>query len=140
MIILTNITLIFGLRRRSYLRRNHLGAYNADDWRERSVLVYMILSSIVFLILTSPIGFLGVWSIIRDQEIPTNNLAIIFDLMEIIHHCSHFPILLMTSSLLRKKVFQIRWRYQKSISRETYEQKTRYPVVRLTLINDSPTK
>ncbi|CAF1656762.1 unnamed protein product [Adineta ricciae] len=141
MIILTNFTLILGLRRRSYLRRDHLGVYSVDDWRERSVLVYMILSSLVFLILTAPIGFLGVWSIIRDQEIPTNNLSIIFDLMEIIHHCSHFPILLMTSSLLRKKIFQTRWRRQKSISRKSFhEQKTSYPLARLTLINDSPTK
>ncbi len=106
MIISTNIVLIIGLRRRSYQRRNHLGAKNADDWRERSVLIYMILSSVVFVILTSPIGILGVWERIHEEQMPTNNLSVIFDLMEIVHHCSHFPILLMTSSLLRKKTLQ----------------------------------
>ncbi|UJR14724.1 hypothetical protein I4U23_001717 [Adineta vaga] len=112
MIILTNLILIYGLRRRNYQRRNYLGTNNTDDWRERSVLIYMILSSVVFLLLTSPIGILGVWNIIHDEQLPTNNLAIIFDLMEIIHHCSHFPILLMTSSLLRKKTFQTRLQQQ----------------------------
>ena len=37
----------------------------------------------------------------------TNNLALILELMEILHHCSHFPILLMTSSVIRTKTFQI---------------------------------
>ncbi|CAF0740641.1 unnamed protein product [Adineta steineri] len=116
MIIFTNIILIIGLKRRTHQRRNYLGANNTDDWRERSVVIYMILSSIVFVILTCPIGILGVWGIISGKTIPTNNLAIIFDLMEIIHHCTHFPILLMTSSLLRKKTFQLHLQRKKSVS------------------------
>lgn len=108
MIILTNVVLIIGLKRRSYQRRTYLGANKTDDWRERSVLIYMLLSSVIFVLLTAPIGILGVANILRDEQIPTNNLAVIFDLMEIIHHCSHFPILLMTSSLLRKKTLEAR--------------------------------
>ncbi|CAF4288342.1 unnamed protein product, partial [Adineta steineri] len=106
-IISTNIILIFGLQRRSQQRRHRLGTYKNDDWKERSVILYMLLSSIAFILLTSPIGILGAWSAIHSQRIPTNNLALILDLLEIIHHCSHFPILLMTSSVIRKKTFEI---------------------------------
>ncbi|CAF1460934.1 unnamed protein product [Adineta steineri] len=106
-IISTNIILIFGLQRRSHQRRHRLGTYKNDDWKERSVILYMLLSSIAFILLTSPIGILGAWSAIHSQRIPTNNLALILDLLEIIHHCSHFPILLMTSSVIRKKTFEI---------------------------------
>ena len=106
-IIATNIILIFGLKRRAYQRRHRLGTTKIDDWRERSVILYMLLSSISFILLTSPVGILGAWAMVRGQRIPTNNLAIILDLMEIIHHCSHFPLLLMTSSIIRTKTFQI---------------------------------
>jgi len=103
----TNIVLIFGLRRRAYQRRHHLGTRKNDDWRERSVILYMLLSSITFIFLTAPVGILGAWAAVHDQRIPTNNLALVLDLMEIVHHCSHFPILLMTSSIIRTKTFQI---------------------------------
>ena len=106
-IISTNIILIIGLRRRAHQRRHRLNTCTKDDWRERSVVLYMLFSSIAFLILTSPIGFLGAWSVIHKQPIPTNNLALILDLMEIVHHCSHFPILLMTSSIIRTKTCRI---------------------------------
>ena len=106
-IITTNIVLIIGLRRRAYQRRNRLGTSKGDDWRERSVILYMLLSSIAFIILTCPVGILGAWAVMRGYQIPTNNLALILDLMEIVHHCSHFPLLLMTSSIIRTKTFQI---------------------------------
>ena len=106
-IIGTNIVLICGLKQRSYQRRHRLGTSKSDDWRERSVILYMLLSSISFILLTSPVGILGAWAMMRGQRIPTNNLALILDLMEIIHHCSHFPLLLMTSSIIRTKTFQI---------------------------------
>jgi hypothetical protein len=106
-IISTNITLMLGLRRRSYQRRHRLGKCKNDDWKERSVILYMLLSSITFVLLTAPIGILGAWSVIQGERIPTNNLALVLDLMEIVHHCSHFPILLMTSSIIRRKTFQI---------------------------------
>lgn len=117
-IILTNIILIIGLKRRNYYRRHQLGTNKNDDWRERSVILYMLISSIVFVILTSPVGILGIWGIKYGKQIPTNNLSIVFDLMEIIHHCSHFPILLMTSSMIRKQLFQTRLQRQKMISRK----------------------
>ena len=102
-IILTNVLLIFGLRHRAYQRRNRLGRCKTYDWKERSVILYMLLSSLIFILLTTPIGILGVWATINGKQIPTNNLALVLDLLEIIHHCSHFPILLMTSSVIRAK-------------------------------------
>jgi hypothetical protein len=107
LIMLTNIILIIGLRRRAHQRRHRLGTRKHDDWRERSVVLYMLFSCITFLILTSPVGILGAWAAIHKQKIPTNNLALILDLMEIVHHCTHFPILLMTSSIIRTKTYQI---------------------------------
>ena len=106
-IILTNIILIIGLRRRSHQRCHRFRSRKTDDWRERSVILYMLLSSLSFLFLTAPVGVLFVWESYRGQRFPTDNLAIIFDLMEIFHHCSHFPILLMTSSIIRHKTYQI---------------------------------
>ena len=106
-IISTNVILICGLRRRAYQRRHRLGTCKHDDWRERSVMLYMLLSSVAFVFLTSPVGILGAWAAFHGQKIPTNNLALVLDLMEIIHHCSHFPILLMTSSIIRKKAIQV---------------------------------
>jgi hypothetical protein len=106
-IMSTNIILIFGLRRRAYQRRHRLGTRKHVDWREQSVVLYMLFSCITFLILTAPVGILGVWAAVHKQKIPTNNLAMILDLMEIIHHCTHFPILLMTSSIIRTKTYQI---------------------------------
>jgi hypothetical protein len=106
-IISTNVILIIGLRRRAYQRRYRLNTSKNDDWRERSVILYMLFSSIAFLILTSPAGILYAWSVKHGQRSPTNNLALILDLVEIVHHCSHFPILLMTSSIIRTKTFQL---------------------------------
>jgi hypothetical protein len=106
-IILTNVVLIIGLRRRAYQRQHRLNTCRSDDWREQSVILYMLLSSIAFIFLTSPAGILNCWSVVHGERIPTNNLALVLDLVEIIHHCSHFPILLMTSSIIRKKTFQI---------------------------------
>ena len=106
-IIATNIVLVVGLRRRAYQRRHRLGTSKSDDWRERSVILYMLLSSVTFILLTSPVGILGAWAVMRGHRIPTNDLALVLDLMEIVHHCSHFPILLMTSSIIRTKTFQI---------------------------------
>jgi hypothetical protein len=106
-IILTNVVLIIGLRRRAYQRQHRLNTCRSDDWRERSVILYMLLSSIAFIFLTSPAGILNCWSVVHGERIPTNNLALVLDLVEIIHHCSHFPILLMTSSIIRTKAFQI---------------------------------
>jgi hypothetical protein len=106
-IMSTNIVLILGLKRRAYQRRHRLGKRKHDDWRERSLVLYMLLSSVTFLFLTAPAGILSAWTATHNQQIPTNNLALILDLMEIIHHCSHFPILLMTSSIIRTKTFQI---------------------------------
>jgi hypothetical protein len=117
-IILTNITLVIGLKRRNYHRRYHLGTIKNYDWKERSVILYMLLSSIAFVILTSPVGILGIWGVLNGKKTPTNNLSLIFDLMEIVHHCSHFPILLMTSSTVRKKLFDTRQRKQQLISRQ----------------------
>ncbi|CAF5130577.1 unnamed protein product [Rotaria magnacalcarata] len=113
-IISTNIILIFGLRRRSYQRQHCLGRSKTYDWRERSVMLYMLLSSLTFVLLTSPIGILGVWTTLHGQHIPTNNLSLVLDLLEIIHHCSHFPILLMTSSIIRTKTFQILFQFRLS--------------------------
>lgn len=107
LIMSTNIVLIVGLRRRTHQRRHRLGKRKSDDWRERSVVLYMLLSSIAFLFLTAPVGILGAWAAVHKQKVPTNNLALLLDLMEIIHHCSHFPILLMTSSVIRTKAYQI---------------------------------
>jgi hypothetical protein len=118
MIILTNLILILGLKRRNYLRRHRLGKHTKDDWKERSVILYMLFSSLVFVILTTPIGILGIWGLIYGKKIPNNNLSLVFDLMEILHHCSHFPILLMTSSMIRKKLFQTRLQRQKLIWRK----------------------
>ena len=106
MIILTNIILIIGLKHRNAHRRNQFGTKKIEDAKEQSVILYMLLSSIIFVLLTSPIGILGIWGIISRKEIPTNNLSLIFDLMEIIHHGSHFPVLLLTSSMIRRKMFQ----------------------------------
>lgn len=107
LIMSTNLILIVGLRRRAHQRRHRLGARKKDDWRERSVILYMLLSSITFVLLTAPIGILGIWATIHKQKLPTNNLALLLDLLEIIHHCTHFPILLMTSSVIRRKTYQI---------------------------------
>jgi hypothetical protein len=107
LIMSTNIILMIGLRRRAYQRRHRLGTRKHDDWRERSVVLYMLFSCITFLILTTPVGILGAWAALHKQKIPTNNLALILDLMEIMHHCTHFPILLMTSSIIRTKTYQI---------------------------------
>ena len=107
LIISTNLILIIGLGRRSRQRRHRFGTRKTDDWRERSVILYMLFSSIAFLLLTAPVGVLGAWSAIQNQKLPTNNLALLLDLMEIIHHCTHFPILLMTSSVIRRKTYQI---------------------------------
>ncbi|CAF1425571.1 unnamed protein product [Rotaria sordida] len=115
-IILTNIILVIGLKRRNYQRRHHLGTNKINDWRERSILIYMLLSSITFIILTLPVGILFVWGIIFGKQIPTNNFVLICDLMEIIHHCSHFPILLMTSSKIRRKVCEYRYKQGRNIS------------------------
>ena len=106
-IISMNIILIFGLRRRAYQRRHRLGTRKHDDWREQSVILYVLLSSMTFLFLTAPTGILNGWSAIYNQKMATNNLAIMLELLEILHHCSHFPILLMTSSVIRTKTFQI---------------------------------
>jgi hypothetical protein len=107
-IISTNIILICGLRRRAYQRRHRLGSARKNyDWREQSVILYMLLSSITFVFLTAPVGILGAWAAVHGQKVPTNNLALVLDLMEILHHCLHFPILLMTSSIIRTKTFQI---------------------------------
>jgi hypothetical protein len=107
LIMSTNIILIFGLRRRANQRRNRLGKRKADDWREQSVILYVFLSSLTFILLTTPVGILNAWSTVYNQEMATGNLVLVLDLMEIIHHCSHFPILLMTSSIIRRKTFQI---------------------------------
>jgi hypothetical protein len=69
--------------------------------------LYVFLSSIAFILLTAPIGILNAWSTVRNQRMVTNNLALILELMEILHHCSHFPILLMTSSVIRSKTLEI---------------------------------
>jgi len=103
----TNIILIFGLRRRAYQRRHRLGTRKHDDWREQSVILYMLLSSITFIILTTPVGILNAWSVLHNHKLATNNVGLLLDLLEIVHHCSHFPILLMTSSIIRKKTFEI---------------------------------
>jgi hypothetical protein len=107
LIISTNVILMFGLRRRAYQRRHHLGTRKTNDWREQSVILYVFLSSITFIVLTTPTGILNAWSAVHNQKMATNNLALILELMEILHHCSHFPILLMTSSVIRTKTFQI---------------------------------
>ena len=107
LILSTNIILIIGLRRRTHQRRHRLGSRKNDDWRERSVVLYMLLSSLSFLFLTAPVGFFFAWGALHGRSGSTNNLAILLDLMEIIHHCSHFPILLMTSSIIRTKTYQI---------------------------------
>ncbi|CAF1198251.1 unnamed protein product [Rotaria sordida] len=125
-IISTNISLIFGLRRRAYQRQHRLGRSKNYDWRERSVILYMFFSSLAFILLTSPIGILGVWATLHGQHIPTNNLALILDLLEIIHHCSHFPILLMTSSIIRKKTFHIL--FQPRLSRQNSLTIARQPI------------
>lgn len=116
MIILTNISLIIGLRHRNSQRQHHFGVTKIDDSKEQSVIVYVFLSSIVFVLLTSPVGILGIWGIISQAEIPTNNLSVIFDLMEIVHHGSHFPILFLTSSMIRRKMFQTRLQRQRNVS------------------------
>jgi len=135
-IILTNIILIIGLKRRNYQRRYQLGTNKHDDWKERSMILYMLLSCIGFLILTSPVGILAIYGIINGEKIPTNNLSIIFDLMEIIHHCSHFPILLMTSSLIRNKLFRIRRKKSKqSISSCRYKKTLNQQKIFLTPSN-----
>ncbi|CAF1514029.1 unnamed protein product [Adineta steineri] len=107
LIISTNIILIFGLQRRAYQRRHRLGTRKTNDWREQSVILYVFISSITFILLTAPTGILNAWSAVYNQKMATNNLALILELMEILHHCSHFPILLMTSSVIRKKTFKI---------------------------------
>ena len=103
----TNIILILGLRRRVRQRRNRLGKRKANDWREQSVILYVFLSSMTFILLTSPAGIFTAWSIVTNQKMTTSNLVIVLDLIEIIHHCSHFPILLSTSSIIRRKTFQM---------------------------------
>ncbi|CAF1267711.1 unnamed protein product [Rotaria sp. Silwood1] len=125
-IISINISLIIGLRRRAYQRQHRLGRSKTYDWRERSVILYMFLSSLTFIFLTSPIGILGVWATLHGQHIPTNNLALILDLLEMIHHCSHFPILLMTSSIIRIKTFQIF--FQPRLSRQNSFNTSRGPI------------
>ena len=107
LIILTNVILICGLRRRAYQRRHRLGTRKHKDWREQSVILYVFLSSITFVFLTAPTGILNGWSAIHNQKMATNNVGLVLELMEILHHCSHFPILLMTSSVIRKKTFRI---------------------------------
>ncbi len=107
LIISTNIILIVGLRRRTYQRRYRLGAHKNNDWREQSVILYVFLSSITFVFLTAPTGILNAWSAVHNKKMATNNLGLVLELMEILHHCSHFPILLMTSSVIRTKTFQI---------------------------------
>ena len=107
-IVLINILLIFGLKRRSHKRRRCLSALrHQNEWKERSVILYIFFSSIVFLILTTPVGILNAWSSIYNHRLATNNTILILDLLEILHHCSHFPILLMTSSMVRKKILHI---------------------------------
>ena len=118
LIIATNVSLIIGLRHRNSQRRSQFGMTKLDDSKEHSVILYVFLSSIVFVLLTSPVGILGIWGMISQAEIPTNNLSLIFDLMEIIHHGSHFPILFLTSSMIRRQLFQTRLQRQKNISRE----------------------
>ncbi|CAF1215121.1 unnamed protein product [Adineta ricciae] len=107
LIISTNIVLILGLRRRAYQRRIRLGTRKHKDWREQSVILYVFLSSITFVFLTTPTGVLNALSAVHNQKMATNNIALVLELMEILHHCSHFPILLMTSSVIRSKTFQI---------------------------------
>ena len=109
-IISTNIILIFGLRRRAYERRHRLGTRKHDDWRERSVILYVLFSSMTFIFLTAPTGIVNAWSAIYNDKMATNNTALILELLEIVHHCSHFPILLMTSSVIRAKTFQVIFR------------------------------
>jgi hypothetical protein len=99
--------LIFGLRRHANQRRNRLGKRKKDDWREQSVILYVLLASITFILLTSPVGILTAWSIVYNQKMTTNNAGLVLDLIEIIHHCSHFPILLTTSSMIREKTFRM---------------------------------
>ena len=106
-IMSTNVILIFGLRRRAYERRHRLGTRKQDDWRERSVILYVLLSSVTFLFLTAPTGIINAWSAMYNHKMATNNTALMLELLEILHHCSHFPILLMTSSVIRAKTFQI---------------------------------
>jgi membrane protein insertase Oxa1/YidC/SpoIIIJ len=100
LIILTNILLIFGLRRRAYQRQHRLGTKKHHDWREQSVMLYVFLSCISFVLLTAPVGILNGWSVVYDHKTATSNVGLILDLMEILHHCTHFPILLMTSSVI----------------------------------------
>ena len=52
-IISTNFILIIGLKRRNSHRQHYLGTNKIDDWRERSVILYMLLSSIIFVLLTN---------------------------------------------------------------------------------------
>jgi len=106
LILTINFLLIIGLKRRLYQRRNRLGRRKTNDWKEQNVIFYVLLSSIAFVLLTSPTGILSAWSSVFKQKLITNNLAIILELMEIVHHCSHFPILLMTSSVIRNKTAQ----------------------------------
>jgi hypothetical protein len=126
LIISTNIVLIFGLRRRAYKRRHRLGTRRSSDWRGQSVILYVFLSSITFIVLTTPIGILNAWSALHKKKLATNNVELILDLMEILHHCSHFPILLMTSSIIRKKIFQILLhpRQLRQNSRQSIRQRT----------------
>ncbi len=107
LIMSTNIILIFGLRRRANQRRHRLGKRRTNDWREQSVILYVFLSSLIFLLLTTPVGILNSLSIVYNQKMETSNVGLVLDLIEIIHHCSHFPILLLTSSMIRQKTFQL---------------------------------
>ncbi|CAF0967549.1 unnamed protein product [Didymodactylos carnosus] len=118
LIVLTNIILVIGLHYRSRQRKQwhhaiRLSKTNStqenifNDWREKSVVVYMLLSSIAFFLLTTPTGIQGIISLTKENKLYYNNLSFILNLMEILHHCSHFPILLATSSILRIKMKKI---------------------------------
>jgi hypothetical protein len=123
-IILINVILIIGLRRRSYQRRYRLGKNINNHWKEHAVLCFILLSSILFIFLTLPIGIIVGWRIAHGEQIPTDNVILLCDLMEILHHCSHFPILIMTSSRIRRKVCERRSQ-QRSVSFRTQSFATR---------------
>lgn len=106
LIVSVNILLIIGLKHRLRQRRYRLGRRKSTEWKEQNVIFYVFLSSLAFLLLTLPTGILSAWSAVFKRRLITNNLAIVLELMEILHHCSHFPILLMTSSVIRRQTLQ----------------------------------
>lgn len=73
--------------------------------KHQSVILYtyMHCKCNFFLLLTSPVGIVNAWSIIFKHQLAVDHTVILFDLLEIIHYRSHFPILLFTSSVIRRK-------------------------------------